>query len=140
MKMIFAGTLLFLLFGCGKGNQVPEGVLPREKMEAVLWDMIQADEFLKDFVLNKDTTLNDTLEMITMYERVFRFHQLDRQTFDSSFNFYRTHPKLMKEVLDSLQVHKQGVAPSTVPFDRPVTLPVDTADVFPRIKKALRPG
>ena len=42
-------------------------------MEAVLWDMIQADEFLKDFVLNKDTTLNDTLESIRLYERVFRF-------------------------------------------------------------------
>ena len=46
----------------------------------------------------------------------------------------------MKEILDSLQVHKQGATPSTIPFDRPVTIPVDTNNVFPRIKKALRPG
>lgn len=140
MKMILAGFVLLLVIACGRGDRVPDNVLPREKMEAVLWDMIQADEFLKDFVLNKDTTLNDTLESIRLYERVFRFHEVDRQTFDSSFNFYRTHPKLMKEILDSLQVHKQGATPSTIPFDRPVTIPVDTNNVFPRIKKALRPG
>ena len=140
MKMILAGFVLLLVIACGRGDRVPDNVLPREKMEAVLWDMIQADEFLKDFVLNKDTTLNDTLESIRLYERVFRFHEVDRQTFDSSFNFYRIHPKLMKEILDSLQVHKQGATPSTIPFDRPVTIPVDTNNVFPRIKKALRPG
>ena len=131
MKMILAGFVLLLVIACGRGDRVPDNVLPREKMEAVLWDMIQADEFLKDFVLNKDTTLNDTLESIRLYERVFRFHEVDRQTFDSSFNFYRTHPKLMKEILDSLQVHKQGATPSTIPFDRPVTIPVDTNNVFP---------
>ena len=49
MKMILAGFVLLLVIACGRGDRVPDNVLPREKMEAVLWDMIQADEFLKDF-------------------------------------------------------------------------------------------
>ena len=45
---IFAGLLGILLFtaaGCSDKNNIPSGILSREKMEGVLWDMIQADQY-----------------------------------------------------------------------------------------------
>lgn len=144
MRIIIAVLSCCAIIACAKPNQVPGGVLPKEKMEAVLWDMIQADEFLKDFMLNRDTSLNDTLESIRMYERVFQYHKTDRASFDSSFNFYRTHPLLMKEILDSLSVKKLNTAPTELsplsPLDSAITIPVDTSKFFPRIKKAMRPN
>ena len=147
MRKILAVLLILSFIACGSSDKLPGGVLEKKKMQAVLWDILQADEFLKDYLLNKDTTLNDTLESIRMYERVFRFHKTSREVFDSSFNYYRTHPKLMKEVMDSLyaQTMKQA-APTPIFQDdqtvRPVKdsiLKVDTAGRFPRIRKVLQP-
>ena len=72
--MKIAGLLFFFLLitaGCSDKDRIPDEVLPKEKMGLVLWDMLQADEFLRDFMLTRDTTLDDTLESVRMYERVF---------------------------------------------------------------------
>jgi|SRR5688572_292709 len=139
MRKLIAGLAVITFIACNKGDNVPKGVLEREQMQAVMWDILQADEFLKDYMLNKDTTLNDTLESIKIYERVFRFHKTTRDVFDSSFSYYRTHPKLMKEVLDSLQVRSQRQAPTQIfEVDQVPTKPIiDTSNRFPRVRKVL---
>ena len=49
-------------------------------MEVVLWDMIQADEFLKDYVYKNDSTGLDTVESsIGVYERVLAINKTTRK-------------------------------------------------------------
>ena len=111
MRSIVPVFALLLCMSCGNNSKVPKGVLPKEKMQAVLWDMIQADEFLKDYVYNKDSTLNDTLLGRQVYEKVFALNKTSRQEFDSSYNYYRRHPLTMKTILDSLASKKQAALP-----------------------------
>lgn len=95
-------AVLIILASCSGKNRLPAGVIAKEKMEAVMWDMMQADVFLSDFVLNKDTSLNKLTEHTKLYEKIFQIHQTNREKFIQSFSYYRSHPTIMKEVLDSL--------------------------------------
>ena len=131
-------VVLIIISSCKREGHVPNGVLPKLKMQAVMWDMIQADEFLKDYVF-KDSTLNDTLESIKVYEKVFALHNTDRVTYDSSFNYYRRHPLVMKEMLDSLYEKSRQTAPTDIyrgdtNSRKP---PVDT-NKFERVRKMIR--
>jgi Domain of unknown function (DUF4296) len=92
----------FLLAGCKSKSHIPANVLPQLKMQAVLWDMIRADQFLTDFVLNKDSTLNKKTESIKLYLQVFNIHHISKEEFQHSFSFYRSHPALLKVIMDSL--------------------------------------
>jgi hypothetical protein len=107
MKIVLPVLFAVLLMACGKRNEVPKDILPRDKMETLLWDMIRADEFVKDYIVNKDSTLNDTTESIMVYERVFQFNKTSREEFARSLKYYQTHSTLLKEVLDSLNVRGQ---------------------------------
>jgi len=95
---------LIILASCSGKNKLPAGIIPKEKMEAVMWDMMQADVFLSDFVLNKDTSLKKFEEHTKLYEKVFQIHKTNKEQFSRSFNYYRSHPTIMKDVLDSLNV------------------------------------
>ena len=112
-------VLIFLFcvgfVSCSDKDRVPGDVLAKEKMENVLWDILQADEFLRDYVLSKDSTLNDTLESIRMYEKVFQLHKTSREEFARSFDYYRVHPPLMKQLLDSLNARSQQAPEVSTP-------------------------
>lgn len=94
------------LFACNRGPKVPKGVLQPDKMEDVLWDMIQTGEFLSGFVLYRDTNINAVMESQRWYEKVYSFHQISKEDFKRSYNWYRDHPDMMKRILDSLSVRK----------------------------------
>jgi Domain of unknown function (DUF4296) len=97
---------LIILASCSGKKKLPTGILPRDKMEAVMWDMMQADVFLSDFVLNKDTSLKKFEEHTKLYEKVFQIHKTNNEQFARSFNYYRSHTTLMKQVLDSLNTRQ----------------------------------
>ena len=141
MKTLYI-LITSLIFSCNQKDKIPKGVLEKDKMQAVLWDVLQADEFLKDYVLNKDSTLNDTTESVYLYQKVFDFHKTTREVFDSSFNYYRMRPLLMKEILDSLHSKSQLTGAPTPIYEGNDSLPKifrDSGSVLPRIKKALKP-
>lgn len=123
---------------CSRGPQVPKGVLPPDKMEDVLWDMVQTGEFLSGFVLYRDTNINAVMESQRWYEKVYSFHHIDKEDFKRSYNWYRDHPDMMKRILDSLAVRKDP-EPATAAKDS-LSVPIhDTA----RIRKdttAATPG
>ena len=52
------------LADCKSGNKVPGNILPQAKMQAVMWDMIRADQFLNDFVLNSNPNADRKTEKI----------------------------------------------------------------------------
>jgi hypothetical protein len=100
------GLLIFFsgifLAGCGRKDKVPNGILPQKKMQAVMWDMMRADQFLADYVLNKDTSLKKQNESIQLYQKIFLIHNIKKEVFQKSFSFYKNHPDLMKAIMDSI--------------------------------------
>jgi Domain of unknown function (DUF4296) len=115
--------LLFLLLSCS-GNGLPKGVLAKDQMEAVLWDMIQADQYYREYILKDSTKRDVRSERFKLYERVFEMHKTTRENFDISYAYYSAHPKLMKDVFDSLS--DKG-SRKLQDFYKPVIRPADTS-------------
>lgn len=134
MRITFFIVLVILIVACGSKGDVPKGVLPKEKMEDLMWDMLRADEFVKEYMLARDSSLRDTAEYIKMYERIFRLNKTNREQYAESFTYYRTHPKLMKDILDSLNVRgqQQSLPPEANIPEKP---PFDVTPPEQKIKK-----
>lgn len=123
---------LFFLAACSNRNKIPSNVIPRAKMQSILWDLIRADQFLNDFVLVKDSSLERKIESNKLYQQVFAIHEVSRDEFRESFSFYRNHPQLLKNILDSLEA--KSAAP-TAPTEL-IKPQVDTGVVRQRIDSA----
>lgn len=161
--MRIAPVLLFFIIGvaaCGNKDRVPGDIIQPEKMEAVLWDMMRADQFLSDYVLNRDTSSASEKEKknIRMYQQIFSFHEVTKEEFSKSFDYYRAHPVQLRTIMDSIQNKKLGVpvtpavsagdtakkVPDTInrspiPATVPVTTkPIDTSRVRKKIE-AIKP-
>jgi Domain of unknown function (DUF4296) len=120
--------IIIILAGCSSGERIPDDVLPPHRMEAVLWDMMRADQFLADYVFSRDTTKDKDKESIRIYSQVFRLHRIDKEEFSRSFAYYRSHPGQLQPLMDSIS--KMSVAAPTAPVlpdtTRKTVLPADT--------------
>lgn len=77
-------------------------------MEDVLWDYVQADIYVKDFV-SLDSAKNPEKENAFMQEEIFKKNGITREDYNRSYNYYATHEKLMTALLDSITAKKQRV-------------------------------
>ncbi len=104
MKMpVIWFCIIVLLFSCGS-KQVPEGkVLSSDKMQAVMWDIIQAEAYT-DFYLKKDSTKNIFLQNAALQKKIFLIHQISKEDFYKSYDFYSSHSNDMRILLDSISV------------------------------------
>ncbi|HEY0678466.1 MAG TPA: DUF4296 domain-containing protein [Chitinophagaceae bacterium] len=99
-------VLLFLIVvvfftACGK-NDRPDDTLSRTKMENIIWDMVMADEYLQTILL-KDTAITDIkAERYKLYEQVFKLHNISREQFRKSYEYYASRPQDSKVLFDSL--------------------------------------
>ena len=131
--------------GCSDKKSVPSGILPREKMENVLWDMIQADQYAA--VLAKDSAAHIAdmkAERLRLYDQVFRLHDVSRDKFRESYQFYSDHPELSQDLFDSLLVRgnrlrsEEYAHPTARPSAKPPTTPLPTPSnrppIIPRAK------
>jgi len=100
---IFILTTLF--FSCSK-NKIPDGILKPEKMQAVYWDILQADIFTDEYIV-KDTSKNLKTENIALQARIFKKHGIDRQQFYRSYEYYLDHTDLMKDMIDTMMVRQK---------------------------------
>lgn len=100
MKRIVALIFLFLVIGCNTGSDVPKGILPPEKMQHVMWDMIQADGLV---AYSYDTMMRRPAKRMEVYSTVLASHKLTQKAFRKNMDFYESRPDLLKIVLDSLQ-------------------------------------
>lgn len=101
---LFSFFLLLIFFSC-KANNIPDDILPPEKMQEVLWDMIRADEFLVSYVI-KDTSVNRKAESLNLYQKVFDVHDISKTAFEKSFKYYQLHPETLQPIMDSLNARK----------------------------------
>jgi hypothetical protein len=88
-------------------------------MQLVVWDIVRADQFLNDFVLNKDSSLNSTVERTKLYQQVFAVHKTNQEQFRESFSFYKSHPEYFKTILDSINV-QSNKAPTEIYQPKPL--------------------
>ena len=139
MRSILLLLVLLFAFGCRDKKSVPQGVLPQEKVQAILWDMMRADQFLSDYVLNRDTSLTTTTESLKYYQQIFALHKVSREEFQQSFSFYKSKPALLKEIMDSISTPPVNDIPSRRTEPVSITAPIndqpDTFVVGPRIRK-----
>jgi len=90
-----------LLLSCGK-NQSSEGnILSADKMQAVMWDFIQADAYT-EFYLKKDSSKNASLQNAALQKKIFSIHKITKEDFYKSFDYYSGHSSDMRTILDSI--------------------------------------
>jgi hypothetical protein len=108
---------LFLVIISCRNDETPRGIMEKEKMERVLWDMLRADEWVA-YEMNLDTSVDRHKRTLELYSQVYSIHKTNLREFKKSFRYYESHPELLKPVLDSMQ--KKG---STYPMMQ--SLPAD---------------
>ena len=103
MRLLLLCVVVLLFTGaCNPSNKVPKGVLPPEKMETVLWDLLRSGNLVNNFILSKDSSLDKNQEHIKWINRVLTFHQVSEAEFKKSFSYYQQHPELMSVIMDSI--------------------------------------
>ncbi|MFM7646290.1 MAG: DUF4296 domain-containing protein [Sphingomonadales bacterium] len=115
--------LLLLLLGviaCQADKKVPSDILPPDRMQEVLWDMMRADQFVVSFMLSKDSTLRKNQERIKWYNRVLAIHEISEKEFKESFHYYQTRPDLMATIMDSIARKEEKI--DKMPDRKPVKL------------------
>jgi hypothetical protein len=86
---------------CHNKNAVPAGILEKNQMQGVLWDIMQADAFT-NFFIKKDASKNPVIENAKLQEQIFAMHHISREDFYKSYNYYKEHPGMMVAILDSI--------------------------------------
>ena len=104
MTRLLLVLLIGIFLSCNNSKSVPRGIIPPDKMEKVLWDMIQTDRFAIQFLSKDSAKINVKEETFKLYEQVFRIHQTNRDEFTKSFKYYMDHPELNQRLYDSMNV------------------------------------
>ena len=131
LLLLCLGAIILGLISCTDKDKLPKGVLPKDKMESVLWDMLQAERYRATFI--KDSSKIKT-ETFKLYAEVFAIHQITKDQFIKSYKFYMSRPDIARDMFDSLSTqanrrredmykksqttdttHSSGAKPQTAP-------------------------
>ena len=149
--------LIISLSGCRDKDGLPDGILKKDKMQSVLWDVIQAESYTTQFI-KKDSFKNTFVENAKLQQQIFALHKISKTDFYESYDYYKNHVELMRVLLDSITASGERekykvlynqpiipiVAPNSVlppllpnPFVPPVLIPMPIPTLTPKaeIKK-----
>ncbi len=101
MKLLIALISIVVLTGCGNKDKAPAGVLNKEKMTVVMWDLLEANSYTQQY-LRRDTLKNSSIENMKMQQQIFNLHKVTKEDFYRSYDYYSTQPDQMKTLLDSI--------------------------------------
>ena len=93
--------LLILLSGCGMR---PWGVLSHDEMVAVLLDVHVAEAAMKVV----DTSAK-RIEKQEYYNTIFEKHNITKEQFDKSLDWYARHPKVLVEIYDDVKKEAESL-------------------------------
>ena len=130
MKKLFAALFLLFFIACKGKDDLPKGILSKDKMEGIMWDMMRSTEFLNTFVFQKDTTLDRTVETQKWYDKIYATNQVTREQFEKSYTYYKAHPLLMRDLMDSISKKQVNATSEESRQETDTNLPppaVDTA-------------
>jgi hypothetical protein len=100
IKGLVVFTILFFLSSCNN-NDVPKGILKPKKMQVVLWDVMRADAFTKNYIA-KDSSKNLEEENAKLQQKIFTLNKISKEEFYKSYDYYKVHTDLLKNLLDSM--------------------------------------
>lgn len=123
-----AGCVIYILFlaACAGKDNVPVGIIQKDTMRNILWDMIQADQYAKLYLVKDSCTINVKDETIKLYQQVFQIHHTTKDDFDKSYKYYLAHQDLNKLIFDSLstQILRDRHQPTFNPTPKPLLKPI----------------
>jgi hypothetical protein len=92
--------LLLLAVSCGR-NDVPKGILPPEKFEDVLKDVLLAESFAESYLV-VDTTKKLKDWYVRELDKVIAIHKVSQKELLASIDYYKTQPDRFKVIMDSV--------------------------------------
>lgn len=104
MTRIAGWLIAFTFAACTNHTKVPKDIIAQKKMEKIMWDMVQADRYVSNFIMNRSTDSLDVRKKnaAIFYERVFDLNKISREDFLKSYNFYLGRPDITKKMFDSI--------------------------------------
>lgn len=94
--------LLFLVFvGCTNPTKIPQDIIPKRKMENILWDIILAERYAGQYI-QSDTSKILKTETFKLYDQVFQIHKITGDQFKKSYRYYLGRPDISKVMFDSI--------------------------------------
>lgn len=93
---------LFLLWGCTDETRIPSGIIGRDSMEHILWDILQAERYANTYMAGDSSVRDLKKETFKLYGEVFEIHHITKDEFLRSYKFYLAHPNISSVLLDSL--------------------------------------
>ncbi len=100
MRILIFICCLAGFVACSSGP-VPKNVLHPEKMQKIISELIQIEEFLNNFVI-KDSTVDLKKKRSILYEQTFKLNETTRKEFYSSYRYYQQHADLQKALFDTI--------------------------------------
>ena len=91
--------LAALLLSCTDKKSVPNDIIPKQRMEKILWEMIEADRFISQYVKKDSATKNIKQESLKLYDQVFQVNGISKMQFEKSFRYYLNRPDILKAFL-----------------------------------------
>lgn len=103
MRTLVFVLAVLLLPACANSDAIPGSIIPKQKMETIIWQLIQSDEYINTRQA-KDTAKNISTEKRKIYQQVFDLNGVSLAEFKKSYLFYMEHPNMSKEMFDSISV------------------------------------
>jgi len=101
MRLLILLLLLAGLFASCGSSSVPGDILPGDKMETIIWQLMQSDEYANN-LLAKDTSKKSGVVRMKLYQEVFELNKTSMVEFKKSYQFYMAHPDITKIIFDSI--------------------------------------
>ena len=105
-------------------SSIPKDILPPKKMQAVLWDVMQADE-VAEYYASSDSTFKGLARHVNYYQTIFAIHRITKNDFTRSLKYYQDHPANLKPILDSLQQFGQALEAKDSVSKKPLAPPIN---------------
>lgn len=96
----FRSLLVLPLFfiSCGGGDEIPPGILQKEKIVKVLTSIHLAEAEQQRKVNEQTATSADTFS----FSEIFKQESITKQQYDSSMKFYSAHPQILDQMYDEV--------------------------------------
>jgi hypothetical protein len=99
MRIILLIIIITAFFSCE--TESDRNKIGDVKMEAIMFDLLRAEVITRDF-LARDSARNLDSSNIAMQKSIFKKHNVSREDFNESFNYYLDHPNNMSLLMDSI--------------------------------------
>lgn len=119
--IIFLMIICCMAPGCRREDRVPDDVISQEKMGKIFIELAMAEAFVENYLPKDSSVVKDSLIQIEM-DKILAIHKVDEKKFVASYNFYKSHPTLFKQLADSAYSSTQKLRDSASLRRMPVKL------------------